>query len=285
MGCHQARQFAAEAIGLDMCETCKTVGQFGKCKTCKVSCYCSKECQRADWTKHRAECAQLRKKRKESWFKLKYFFTFVVVILFIIGRWYKETRSMIEQQDYNDDRGVNSLYEIGVRNAKLKVMDALEYYLYKFEVPGWKLFDHYMEHSDPTIPPRIRTDKILQKTLPNLVDLVIDHMKESRTKRFAEYAQTSEVNNVNGDIDSRESTHGYKILVNKKQFKVRVHRYQSCPKFYEGHTFLHFHRVNGDGLKFKQPFKSAYVSSFTFWCETSKNGKFKILNVLMKMVE
>ena len=149
-----------------------------------------------------------------------------------------------------------------------------------------------MEHSDPTIPPRIRTDKILQKTLPKKIDLVIDHMRENQTKNFADQVRTPHMTEINGGIVeySEDSKLGFEILLNEKQFKVRIHRYQSCPQFCEGFLRRQWIRgsircINTDGLEFKQPFKSARVNSFTFWCETSKGGKFKILNVSMKMIE
>lgn len=197
---------------------------------------------------------------------------------------------MIAQGNFDDDRGVDSFYEVEVRNAKLKVMDVLEHYLERHEVPGWKLFDHYMEHSDPTLPFRIRTDKILQKTLPEKIDLVIDHMRENQTKRFAERVLKPNID-IKGGVSYPEYVKiGFKIFVNEKRFKVRVHRYESCPKMgsvFNLHAWKTFGMtpINTDGLKFKQPFKSAHVNSFTFWCETSKNGKFKILNVAMEKTD
>lgn len=34
-----------------------------RCKRCKQSSYCSSECQRADWDRHRLDCLEEDKKR------------------------------------------------------------------------------------------------------------------------------------------------------------------------------------------------------------------------------
>ena len=73
--------------------------------------------------------SELRRKRKARWCKLKYFVTIAVVILGIIGSRFGETRSMVAQQDFEDDRGVDSFSEIQMRKAKRNVMAALERYL------------------------------------------------------------------------------------------------------------------------------------------------------------
>lgn len=41
-------------------------GPFQRCGACKVARYCSKDCQKADWEKHKALCKSLRKSNQNE---------------------------------------------------------------------------------------------------------------------------------------------------------------------------------------------------------------------------
>jgi hypothetical protein len=48
-----------------VCGTCsltpdKNKGKFNKCAACQAMYYCSVECQRVDWPKHKGECEQMK---------------------------------------------------------------------------------------------------------------------------------------------------------------------------------------------------------------------------------
>lgn len=42
-----------------ICERCEKTGQsFPRCSRCKEVYYCSQDCQRKDWSKHKKECVR-----------------------------------------------------------------------------------------------------------------------------------------------------------------------------------------------------------------------------------
>jgi len=52
-----------------VCNNCEDVGMgFQRCSRCKAVWYCSPECQKANWTKHKASCEtpEQKKKREEE---------------------------------------------------------------------------------------------------------------------------------------------------------------------------------------------------------------------------
>lgn len=53
------------------CKKCKRLPQgrqtFNRCSGCKEVQYCSKDCQRADWTEHKKFCQILRIAASETW--------------------------------------------------------------------------------------------------------------------------------------------------------------------------------------------------------------------------
>lgn len=64
-----------DAYGLDCCGRCGAVQRFtadnpeGKlmtCGGCRSVAYCSRECQKKAWTKHKAECKAIRARRKQA---------------------------------------------------------------------------------------------------------------------------------------------------------------------------------------------------------------------------
>jgi MYND finger len=53
----QATRFQPNVSALTMCQYCQKVTSATKtCSGCLFSMYCSKECQKADWPKHKAQC-------------------------------------------------------------------------------------------------------------------------------------------------------------------------------------------------------------------------------------
>ena len=44
------------------CNTCGKSGNHKKCASCMTVMYCSRECQKKDWSRHKTECARLQKK-------------------------------------------------------------------------------------------------------------------------------------------------------------------------------------------------------------------------------
>jgi hypothetical protein len=54
-----------------VCGTCSTTpdknkGKFNKCAACQAMYYCSVECQRVDWPKHKGECEQMKATTEET---------------------------------------------------------------------------------------------------------------------------------------------------------------------------------------------------------------------------
>lgn len=49
------------AVGYQTCETCGNHDGLKRCKECKMSYYCSFECQKADWKDHKNECRNTKK--------------------------------------------------------------------------------------------------------------------------------------------------------------------------------------------------------------------------------
>ncbi len=44
------------------CDNCdQEYEKTGRCKTCKIKRYCSRECQEQDWNSHKKECKKLKK--------------------------------------------------------------------------------------------------------------------------------------------------------------------------------------------------------------------------------
>lgn len=43
------------------CSTCGSTFQIQRCAACRVAGYCSKECQKSDWSSHKKECKRLRR--------------------------------------------------------------------------------------------------------------------------------------------------------------------------------------------------------------------------------
>jgi len=273
---------AVGAVGMKVCESCKSVGYFDKCKNCKVSCYCSKECQRSDWTHHKTKCASLRRERKASWCKPRFCVVVAFVLLFVttsvtngINDWY--SGKMLQRND-----NVGRLYreftdysfEFAVHNAKLRTMDVLEQYLKKYKIFGWKSYDHLMAHSEQTISVHVRSRKILDKTFPKKVDLVIGHMKKNQRRRFS--GQVLNWRNDAAGVLPEYVGFCLKIDVNKKKVKLRVLRYESCPTFGPSQT---------KSIIITAPFVSAHVNSFKLWCKTSKKGEHRKLHVTMEMTD
>ena len=55
MGTCPSEKFIGEE-GRTSCQTCGIVGKLKKCGRCGRVCYCSQECQRKDWAKHKPSC-------------------------------------------------------------------------------------------------------------------------------------------------------------------------------------------------------------------------------------
>ncbi|KAL1727388.1 hypothetical protein EV714DRAFT_217309 [Schizophyllum commune] len=49
-------------MGADHCDVCNATGDIKRCSLCRSRFYCSADCQKADWPKHRAAC------RKNIWY-------------------------------------------------------------------------------------------------------------------------------------------------------------------------------------------------------------------------
>lgn len=53
-----------EERGRDLkCEICGKSEDIKRCAKCKVVAYCSRECQKSDWKKHKKICPQLAAQR------------------------------------------------------------------------------------------------------------------------------------------------------------------------------------------------------------------------------
>jgi hypothetical protein len=50
------KTYGEPALKQHACETCQNVGPWKKCGRCKTTPYCSLECQRKDWEKHKISC-------------------------------------------------------------------------------------------------------------------------------------------------------------------------------------------------------------------------------------
>lgn len=48
------------------CEVCGSIGNLSRCLQCKVTKYCSKSCQEADWDIHKAMCASFATVSKDA---------------------------------------------------------------------------------------------------------------------------------------------------------------------------------------------------------------------------
>ena len=73
LGTHATEEGRARlAKSVQLCHACEKGGSAGdgdavkmqRCAACKAVLYCSRECQRADWPKHKARCKALRQARK-----------------------------------------------------------------------------------------------------------------------------------------------------------------------------------------------------------------------------
>ena len=89
------------------CAKCKTKRGVKKCSACKNEYYCSRECQREDWKRHKVECKKSAKKKSETndWKKsfpslseyIKYQKKFVNAI--VNERWVKVKTMLQEDKD------------------------------------------------------------------------------------------------------------------------------------------------------------------------------------------
>ena len=69
------RELLREAASADTCEVCGRVAKVQVCTACKCVAYCSRPCQKQDWSRHKNMCKALRAMRKvktpaaaiESW--------------------------------------------------------------------------------------------------------------------------------------------------------------------------------------------------------------------------
>ena len=58
------RELLREAASADTCEVCGRVAKVQVCTACKCVAYCSRPCQKQDWSRHKNMCKALRAMRK-----------------------------------------------------------------------------------------------------------------------------------------------------------------------------------------------------------------------------
>lgn len=243
-------------FNLRKCANCASCGwkiNYEQCGRCKATSYCSKGCQRKHWSKHKKECAELRRNRRQNKNACWIFSSllFIGIIYFLAN---------FSSGNATSTRGLKARAEADrIRIHLLSFCYVMEEYL-RVEV---KISEEWVVKGSIGLDAPKMTNESMN-VIPKYIDKVIEDLR---------LRQQSEVQN------HRNSAHQYRIRLknNSLQIKIFNFKHSFCPE--KSYT------ISRSGIVgFVQFFqmKSKYIFSITIWCK--KKASKTILNMKVKFL-